>query len=157
MSDEIPRGERVQVDEATVARLIAEQFPRWAQLPVRPVALSGWDNHTFRLGDAMKVRLPASAGYLAQTEKETSWLPRLAPYLPVPGAGPARRREPRLRLPVPVVDLGLDRRHPGHRWTGLTISRASPGRSPASCSPCSAVRPTVARAPGPTALSAAVT
>jgi aminoglycoside phosphotransferase (APT) family kinase protein len=27
-----------------VARLVAEQFPVWAELPVVPVAESGWDN-----------------------------------------------------------------------------------------------------------------
>jgi aminoglycoside phosphotransferase (APT) family kinase protein len=78
-----------------VARLIAEQFPQWAHLPVRPVDLQGVDNRTFHLGDDLSVRLPSAAGYREQVAKEQRWLPRLAPHLPLPipprwpRAGPA--------------------------------------------------------------------
>lgn len=72
------------IDAAQVRCLIAAQFPQWAHLPVTPVAVSGWDNRTFHLGDAMTVRLPSAAHYAAQVEKEQRWLPRLAPYLPLP-------------------------------------------------------------------------
>lgn len=82
MSGSIPRGQRVDVDAETVRRLVRDQFPEWAGLDVEPVTESGWDNHTFRLGNEMKVRLPASEIYLPQAEKETTWLPRLAPHLP---------------------------------------------------------------------------
>ncbi|MEY2424312.1 MAG: hypothetical protein QOI95_4379 [Acidimicrobiaceae bacterium] len=41
---------------------ITEQFPQWADLPIRPVALDGWDNTTFRLGEDMSVRLPSRTG-----------------------------------------------------------------------------------------------
>ena len=47
------------------------------------MARPGWDNRTFRLGDALKVRLPSARRYVAQVEKEHRWLPRLAPHLPV--------------------------------------------------------------------------
>lgn len=33
----------VDVDEALVARLLAAQFPDWADLPIRPVDQQGWD------------------------------------------------------------------------------------------------------------------
>jgi aminoglycoside phosphotransferase (APT) family kinase protein len=82
MSNSIPTGERVAMDAATVAGLVADQFPQFAGLAVTPVEHSGWDNHTFHLGDAYKVRLPASIVYLSQTDKETVWIPRLAPKLP---------------------------------------------------------------------------
>ena len=49
-----------------VRRLVATQFPQWAALPIRPVELDGWDNTTFRLGEAMTVRLPSAEGYAAQ-------------------------------------------------------------------------------------------
>ncbi|MFC4947032.1 aminoglycoside phosphotransferase family protein [Pseudonocardia sp. GCM10023141] len=75
---------RHQIDAALAARLVAEQFPEWAALPVTPVAESGWDNRTFRLGSAMTVRLPSAEGYVASVEKELTWLPRLAPQLPLP-------------------------------------------------------------------------
>ena len=76
--------DRVAVTPELVRRLVATQFPRWAHLPVRPVAPGGWDNRTFRLGEDMKVRLPSAARYAAQAEKEHRWLPRLAPRLPLP-------------------------------------------------------------------------
>jgi hypothetical protein len=44
---------RIRRDEITTdvaARLVAEQFPQWSNLPLAPVALNGWDNTTFRLG-----------------------------------------------------------------------------------------------------------
>ncbi|TNH31484.1 aminoglycoside phosphotransferase family protein [Micromonospora orduensis] len=86
-----------RIDAALVRRLVAEQFPHWAHLPVRPVAAGGWDNRTFHLGDEMTVRLPSGAGYAAQVAKEQRWLPYLGPRLPLqvptplaygrPGAG----------------------------------------------------------------------
>ncbi|MCZ7374485.1 hypothetical protein [Micromonospora sp. WMMC250] len=32
-----------EINTDLVRRLIAEQFPRWAHLPVRPVEVGGWD------------------------------------------------------------------------------------------------------------------
>lgn len=81
-------SDRLTVTAPQVAALVAEQFPQWAHLPVRPVALSGWDNYTFHLGDRMKVRLPSAAGYVGQVEKENTVLPRLAPVLPLPIPSP---------------------------------------------------------------------
>lgn len=65
------------------ARLVAAQFPEWADLPVAPVALDGWDNTTFRIGAELSVRLPSADAYAAQVEKEHRWLPVLAPRLPL--------------------------------------------------------------------------
>ncbi|WP_027162665.1 aminoglycoside phosphotransferase family protein [Mesorhizobium sp. WSM1293] len=72
------------IDITLVSRLIATQFPKWKDLPVRPVASGGWDNRTFHLGGEMTVRLPSAAAYSLQVEKEHRWLPRLAPLLPLP-------------------------------------------------------------------------
>jgi aminoglycoside phosphotransferase (APT) family kinase protein len=74
---------RAGIDAALVKRLIAEQFPQWSDLPVVPVPADGWDNRTYRLGDDMTVRLPTAAGYAPAVAKENTWLPRLAPSLPV--------------------------------------------------------------------------
>ena len=76
--------DRRHVDADLVSRLIATQFPRWAGLPVRPVAVSGWDNQTFHLGDTMSVRLPTAAEYALAVEKEHQWLPVIAPQVPLP-------------------------------------------------------------------------
>ena len=53
-----------------VSCLIREQFPQWAELPIRPVELDGWDNTTMRLGGDMSVRLPSGESYVAQVDKE---------------------------------------------------------------------------------------
>jgi aminoglycoside phosphotransferase (APT) family kinase protein len=74
----------VQIDASLVARLVSSQFPRWADLPISPVDLDGWDNRTFRLGTDKSVRLPSAEAYTAQVAKEQRWLPLLAPQLPLP-------------------------------------------------------------------------
>jgi aminoglycoside phosphotransferase (APT) family kinase protein len=52
---------QVVIDDALVRRLVANQFPQWARLPIRPVAIGGWDNRSFHLGKQMAVRLPSAA------------------------------------------------------------------------------------------------
>lgn len=82
------------IDADLVRRLLAAQFPRWANLPIRPVARGGWDNRTFHLGDEMTVRLPSAGRYAAAVEKEHVWLPRLAPHLPAAIPAPLAIGEP---------------------------------------------------------------
>ena len=77
-----------------VSCLVASQFPQWAGLEVRPVALDGWDNTTFRLGDMMAVRLPSHEKYVPQVDKEHRWLPILAPQLPLPIPQPITKGAP---------------------------------------------------------------
>ncbi|MEV7560479.1 aminoglycoside phosphotransferase family protein [Streptomyces sp. NPDC089795] len=72
------------VDEDLVRRLIAGQFPRWADLSVRRLPSGGTVNVMYRLGDDMVVRLPMLAGGAADVAMEQEWLPRLARRLPVP-------------------------------------------------------------------------
>ena len=74
----------VQIDAQLAAHLISSQFPQWADLPVSPVKLSGWDNRTFHLGDRMSIRLPSGKHYAKAIEKEQLWLPKLEPRLPLP-------------------------------------------------------------------------
>ena len=76
--------DRVDIDVALVGLLVAEQFPQWVDLPVRPVEFGGWDNRTFHLGSDKTVRLPSAARYAEQVDKEHRWLPKLAPHLPLP-------------------------------------------------------------------------
>ncbi|WP_085941018.1 aminoglycoside phosphotransferase family protein [Amycolatopsis decaplanina] len=92
---------RITVDVAQVRRLVGEQFPEWAGLPVRPVARSGWDNFTFRLGDAMVARLPSAAEYALAVDKEQHWLPVLAPRLPLPVPVPLAKGRPGAGYPFP--------------------------------------------------------
>ena len=55
--------DKAGITPAVVERLLAAQFPQWADLPVIRVELDGWDNTTFRLGDEMSVRLPSGDAY----------------------------------------------------------------------------------------------
>ena len=73
-----------EITQQVVEVLVAEQFPRWSELPVRPVPRQGWDNRTFRLGDELSVRLPSAEGYVAGVEKENRCLPLLAAHLSLP-------------------------------------------------------------------------
>jgi aminoglycoside phosphotransferase (APT) family kinase protein len=87
-------ADELDVDSALVRRLIAEQFPRWAGLPLADVPSAGTDNAMFRLGDDMVVRLPRRPGAAGQVAKEQRWLPLLAPHLPLPVPVPLGRGEP---------------------------------------------------------------
>lgn len=73
----------VIIDLPLVQRLVNKQFPQWADLKIKPVESSGWDNRTFHLGDNMTIRLPSNAEYEPQVKKEQYWLPKLAPQLPL--------------------------------------------------------------------------
>ncbi|PWY54625.1 aminoglycoside phosphotransferase [Legionella qingyii] len=84
----------VHIDVSLVRSLIDSQFPQWANLPIKPVAFSGWDNRTFHLGSEMTVRLPSDAFYALQVEKEQRWLPYLAPHLTLPIPSPIAKGEP---------------------------------------------------------------
>ncbi|MDI3417371.1 aminoglycoside phosphotransferase family protein [Streptomyces luteolus] len=72
------------VDEALVRRLIAGQFPQWAGLPVERFPSGGTVNAMYRLGDDLAVRLPLVRGGAGDVALDRTWLPRLAPRLPVP-------------------------------------------------------------------------
>lgn len=93
--------ERIEVAAAQVRRLVAEQFPRWTDLAVRPVANGGWDNRTFHLGTDMVVRMPSAAEYAQAVEKEHRWLPVLAPQLPLPIPVPLAQGVPTSEYPHP--------------------------------------------------------
>lgn len=76
-------ADEVPVDTPLVARLLADQFPQWAGLPLEPFQSCGSDNVMFRLDDDMVVRLPRIATSATSVDKEHHWLPRLAPRLPL--------------------------------------------------------------------------
>jgi len=90
---------RDDIDVALVRRLIAAQFPAWADLPVARVEPDGWDNRTFHLGGERSVRLPSHSSYEAQVEKEHRWLPELAPRLPLPILVPLAQGAPTADYP----------------------------------------------------------
>ncbi len=76
-------AEEVDIDLPLVRALLAAQFPAWAYLPIRAVGPFGTDNVLYRLGADMVVRLPRRVQDVATLIKERTWLPRLAPLLPL--------------------------------------------------------------------------
>jgi aminoglycoside phosphotransferase (APT) family kinase protein len=93
--DEVPIG------TALVRRLVAEQHPRFAQLPVRLLSTQGSDNVIFRLGEDLSVRLPRKSSAVAGLLTELEWVPRLAPQLPLPVPVPVARGRPTGDYPFP--------------------------------------------------------
>jgi aminoglycoside phosphotransferase (APT) family kinase protein len=94
-------ADEVDTDPSLVQRLIAGQFPEWAELPVEPVFPLGTDNANYRLGEDKLVRLPRQEEKVAGLERELEWLPRLAPALPLPIPEPLGRGEPAEGFPFP--------------------------------------------------------
>ncbi|GAA3033449.1 putative kinase, aminoglycoside phosphotransferase (APT) family [Actinokineospora globicatena] len=91
----------VTITTALVRDLVAAQFPQWADLPVAPVSTQGVDNATYHLGADMSVRLPRFARWEGQVEREQTWLPRLAPHLPLTVSQPLERGVPGQGYPLP--------------------------------------------------------
>ena len=79
----------VDIDEGLVRRLLEDQHPDLAHLPLTMVA-NGWDNVIFRLGHEMTVRLPRRQLAADLVVNEQRWLPELAPRLPIPIPSPLR-------------------------------------------------------------------
>jgi len=75
-ADEVPIGDPL------VRRLLAAQFPGWADLPLKRVESAGTVNPLYRLGDDLAVRLPRIPEGDGDVVKESEWLPRLAPLPP---------------------------------------------------------------------------
>lgn len=104
---------QVDVDVALVRRLLGEQHPQWADLPVTPVAELGTDHWLFRLGDDLVARLPRIAWAADQADSDARWLPGLAAHLPV-------------ALPVPLA-LGEPTADYPFRWS---VAPWLPGATP---------------------------
>jgi len=99
-------ADELELDEALVRRLLREQFPHLAELPLRRVEPAGTVNAIFRLGDGLAVRLPRRGGAVEPDAVAHAWLPRLAPLLP-------------LEVPVPV---GEGRPGAGYPWSWLIVT-----------------------------------
>ncbi|MFJ7214610.1 aminoglycoside phosphotransferase family protein [Amycolatopsis sp. NPDC098790] len=69
------------IDTALVRRLVAGQFPRWAGLPLTPLASGGTVNAVYRLGTGLTVRLPLTAGGAGDIAKERRALAALGGLL----------------------------------------------------------------------------
>ncbi|MFH8462465.1 aminoglycoside phosphotransferase family protein [Streptomyces sp. NPDC017991] len=90
---------RPAIDDALARRLVDTQFPQWADLPLKLFGPAGSDHVIYRLGQELSVRLPRHEGAIRQAVKESEWLPRLAPHLPLAIPVPAAVGEPDFGYP----------------------------------------------------------
>ena len=88
----------VEVSADLVRRLLADQHPDLARLPVEFLA-NGWDNELYRVGDGLVARLPRRALGAQIITNEQRWLPGLAPRLPLPIPSPERTGVPACGYP----------------------------------------------------------
>lgn len=95
-------ADEFEVHEELVHRLLSSQMPNFAGLNLTRVEPWGTDNAIWRLGDDLVVRLPRIRWAAAQVERDATWLPRLAPHLPV-------------AVPEPVAVGAPDHGYP-HPW-----------------------------------------
>jgi aminoglycoside phosphotransferase (APT) family kinase protein len=87
-------AQEVDVDDTLVRRLLATQMPHLVDRPLTTVEPWGTDNGIWRLGDDLVVRLPRIEWATGQIDREATWLPRLAPHLPVAVPEPVAVGEP---------------------------------------------------------------
>lgn len=75
--------DEMDVTEVLVRELLARQMPCLAELPLVSVEPWGTDNAIWRLGDDLVLRFPRIHWAAEQAAFEATWLPVLAPHLPV--------------------------------------------------------------------------
>src|SRR5205085_7734601 len=114
-------ADEVEIDADIVRRLLAAQFPDWAELPIEPVHPRGTDNALYRVGEEMVARLPRRERTVGSLESERRWLPKLAPHLPLPVPVPLAEGSPGEGYPFPwSIYSWLD----GRPATDVAVDRA---------------------------------
>lgn len=86
--------DEVDIDATLVSRLLAAQFPQWADLSIEQVRSAGTNNAIYRIDSDMSVRLPRISGATGFVDKEHLWLPKLAPHLPLAIPAPLAQGTP---------------------------------------------------------------
>ncbi|MBI2791156.1 MAG: aminoglycoside phosphotransferase family protein [Gammaproteobacteria bacterium] len=74
---------QLDITPGLACKLIAEQFPEYAHLPITSVEKQGHDNRTYKLGKELLIRMPTAESYALKVPKEQALLPKLAPHLTV--------------------------------------------------------------------------
>jgi aminoglycoside phosphotransferase (APT) family kinase protein len=99
--------DELEIEECLVRRLLVDQFPHWAELPLRKVEPAGTVNAVFRLGSEYSIRLARRDGPTTPGGREFIWLPKLAPAVP-------------LEIPVPIAQGRPNNNYPWfweiHSW-----------------------------------------
>ena len=81
MSDIKMHEHEIEIDAPLIQQLLDEQFPQWAQLPIKPIQSIGTDNAIYQLGVDMCVRLPRLPDVAQSIETEQKWLPHFSTTL----------------------------------------------------------------------------
>ena len=112
---------QLDVDRATVAALLGEQFPQWARLPVSAVTSHGTVNTLFRLGDELVLRFPLEPGDPGAKRqwllREADSARRLLGQVPVRTPEPVALGEPGHGYPLPWMV---------YRWLPGTVAAEAP-------------------------------
>ena len=95
-------ADEVDTDPPLVSRLLADQFPQWAHLPIERFESSGTDNAIYRLGEDMAVRLPRIPGGTAPSTG-SSLVAEAGTAAPRRNIPAARERLARASLSVALV------------------------------------------------------
>ena len=112
MCSEKMHVDQLDIDEPLIRRLLAGQFPHWADLSIARVKSAGTENAIYRLGDNLAIRLPYRSANTTQVDKDHRWLPLLSPHLPLP-------------IPIPVAKGAPAEGYPS-QWS---ICRWLPGEN----------------------------
>lgn len=96
----------VPIDAELIGRLISEQFPCWAGLPISAVPSTGTVNAIYRIGDHLCARLPRVQEWAQDLDREWTWLPRLAPRLSLQIPEPIAKGRPTGPYPFPWAIYG---------------------------------------------------
>jgi aminoglycoside phosphotransferase (APT) family kinase protein len=105
---------RLSVSVSLVRELLDQQFPHWADLPITQAPSAGAGNALFRLGADLVVRLPRHPGSAAAVDMALTWLPWMAPQLPLAVPTPVAAGAPDELFPRPwavfqwLRGVGLD-------------------------------------------------
>lgn len=105
MRDQPMHANQIEVTTATVRRLVHDQFPRWADLPVSEVTSHGTVNAIFRVGTDLVARFPLQGGDVESARIEllremdaAQWLLSVSP---VATPEPVAVGEPGADYPLP--------------------------------------------------------
>jgi len=82
MNDSLHENE-IPIEVRLVRKLVDDQFPDYAGLPLHRLGASGSTNVLFRLGDELLVRLPRQPGGSVAIGKERRWSGEIGRQLPV--------------------------------------------------------------------------
>lgn len=103
--DKPMHANQIEVTAATVTRLVCDQFPRWADLPVSEVTSHGTVNAIFRVGTDLVARLPIEGGDVESRRiellREMDAARTLLSVSPVATPEPVALGEPGADYPLP--------------------------------------------------------